>query len=113
MGNADSKNDAAMLATENLDLSHKKLTVLPAELRRVVNLITLCISNNELADIATLDNKRLQELDASFNRIDQIAEYLSISNKSPVCSSFNTASLYCQYSLHLPAPPHMATMVIS
>eukprot|EP00026_Physarum_polycephalum_P000343 Phypoly_transcript_00343.p1 GENE.Phypoly_transcript_00343~~Phypoly_transcript_00343.p1 ORF type:complete len:1625 (+),score=418.05 Phypoly_transcript_00343:184-5058(+) len=84
MGNADSKqNDAVLLSTESLDLSHKKLTTLPPELRKVVNLLILGISNNELADISTLDNKKLQELDASFNKIDKIPEQLTISTKAP------------------------------
>lgn len=85
MGNADSKNDAALLSTENLDLSHKKLQSLPPELRKVVNLLTLCISNNLLTEIGTLDNKKLQELDASFNKIEKISEYTTVTAKAPVC----------------------------
>lgn len=84
MGNADSKNDATLLSTDNLDLSHKKLTVLPSELRKVVNLVILSLSNNELSDISSLDNRKLQELDASFNKIEKIVEYLTVSTKAPV-----------------------------
>lgn len=78
MGNADSKNDAAILATDNLDLSHRKLESLPPELRKLINLVVLSLSNNSLTDLSSLDNKKLQELDASFNKIEKISEKSSV-----------------------------------